>query len=384
MADKEEVVKRISLLALAALASLALTVALGTASASAAVLCKSATSTCASGNSYGVGTKLSDSLKNHAIFTYNLGEVFSECSGGSISSEVTDAGGERPLKAKNLSASLTGCSRTTTFTPGSWEASYSGSNNGKITNFSTSLTMDIGGFKCLYQFEHPETMEIKGGASALLYINTEIVNKSGGSCIPKLRMIAEYKINSPAPLYVEERAGYPIALCKANEEHCSASYGAGTSISASLKAGTSLVLAEPEGGSTLDSCQAGSLTGETVTAGGGVSEEVAAQFSGGTLSKCEYAATLEGLNEGAVITRSEAAGSGTVKIYRFKIKATAFGFLSCVYEGNPTFKLNGGAPAELVAKNVVLTSSSFGCPSQALLTATYTLSAPNPLYLTAP
>jgi hypothetical protein len=378
-------VKRISLLVLAALASLAVTAALGGASASASVFCKSATSICASGNSYGVGTKLSASLDNNVSFSWNNG-VWSECTAGSISSEVTGAGGEGPVKVKDLSASLTSCTWPTTVTPGSWEASYTSSNNGKISKDSTSITIKSSGVNCVYRFpQQAGNMGIVGGTSGELFVNTEIFGSPGNSglCMPNLMMVGGYDINSPAPLYVEDRGAPPIVLCKANEEHCSTPYSAGTSINASLKAGTSLVLTEAEG-ELLESCQAGSLTGKTLTAGGGTFEQVAAEFSAGTLGECEYAATLEGLNEGAVIKRSDVAGSGTVKIAGFKIKENVFGINSCVFQGEPTFKLNGGAPAELVATKAVLTASGFGCPSEALLTATYTLSAPNPLYLTAP
>jgi hypothetical protein len=175
-----------------------------------------------------------------------------------------------------------------------------------------------------------------------------------------------------------------VALCKANESPCVEAnrYASGTSVSAALKSSTTLSL-KTTGGETINSCTGSSLTGK-VTAAGGPSERAAIDVSSASFSGCTNTLSAEGLSWHSEIVRPEGSGNGTETFSNLSLK-TVYAGVSCVYGGSAAFSVTGAAEAELATKEASLakTSGGFFCPSTAKLTATYTLKAPAPLYLTA-
>jgi hypothetical protein len=383
------IVKRFSLLAVAAVAALAITAALGAASASATVLCKTANASCPTADIIGAGTEISATLQEKAVFKLN-GAVFSTCNKGSIKVQLTDAGGDaRNVQAKDTSYSLSECTYITSFTnTGRWEISSSGSNNGSVVDLESIIQMTVSGAACKYRF--PSSSELKGGTTAKLVVNGAATRASGSdpACPETLTMSATYSVSSPAPLYVEEH-GPLVVLCKVSGANCAEGnrYGVGTKLSASLKPGTSVVLTETgEEGSNLDVCKSSSLEGE-VTNAGITTETVKADITGASFGSCTWATTVESLPWHSEIKRSAVTGNGTQTINGIRLKVAIPLFGSCYYGGSATFALTGGAGAELSANKVTvekLTGSSMGCPPKALLSATYLVSSPNPLYVTAP
>ncbi len=382
--------KRISMLALVALAAVALSAAIGSAAASATVLCKSATTVCAHGNSYGVGTEISGQLPagGSVLFQDSSGNTWSKCSGSTIKEQVTDAGGSGPVKSKTLSYGMSGCSFITTFPSlGTWEVSSTGSNNGKVTSHGMEMLWKFSGLTCYYKVGE-NFGEIKGGASPTLSVNTILTTGNSG-CPVWLQMTSSYEITSPTPIYVEgsEAPALPISLCKANGEHCEVAnrYGNGTKVSASLNEGSPLEIKDTSG-NLLDSCKTGSLSGEVLSAGGGTEESALVNFSSASVSSCTFTTFVENLGWEGVLKRSETQGNGTLTLNKFRLRANTVLFGQCTYGGSPVFQFTGGAPAQFSAKSVAIErqGTNFACPLKAVLSGAFTVSAPNPLYLTAP
>jgi len=199
--------KRISILAVAAVAALSVVAAIGATSASATVLCKKdQLYTCTSQYNYGVGTKLTATLNGPADFTLPSGEIWSRCWGGSLSMEVTDAGGtEKPVLLKDLSGSFTGCSWTTTFTkygsrkielPEEEEpvALMTGTGEG-----GTEILLPAYGINCTFRFIPPFSV-ISGTSPELRSERGRLLPGNGNSC-PELYFSGSYSL-TPSPLYV--------------------------------------------------------------------------------------------------------------------------------------------------------------------------------------
>src|SRR4051794_16519034 len=75
-------------------------------SATATVLCKSATSRCAAGSVYGKGTVIEASLKSGTKWSLNAGFKTFECEEASIKGEVTEASGATGAAVKGSVTTL--------------------------------------------------------------------------------------------------------------------------------------------------------------------------------------------------------------------------------------------------------------------------------------
>jgi hypothetical protein len=377
----------------AALAALVLTAAIGAASASATVLCKTASTVCQPSDVYGSGTEISASLRSgtKAVFKTTGGETWSSRSQGSMKFQTTDSGGEgKGVGTKDTSYTLSECTWVTSFpTYGTGAITYSGSGNGTFYHGETIIRMIVFGLTCNYTF--PYVSEVKGGSSATVAANGTASRAVGSSlsCPTSLQMSAEYTVSSPAALYVEERGVNPVVLCNANEEHCAEAnrYGTGTKVTAALKAGSSFKLEETGSeGEVLDNCTSSALGGETTSAGGASSDTVGVDISSASFSGCSWSTVPVALPWHTTIRRGT-SGNGTQTLSGFAVEVRIPFFGKCLYGGSPTFTVTGGSGAELSANKVKvekLAGSSVTCPSQALLSATYVLSSPSPLYVTAP
>jgi hypothetical protein len=384
---------------LTALAAIIVTTAIGGASASATVLCKSSDwANCPAGDTYGVGTELSAALKTKTKLKFSLpnGTTWSECENSNLKVQVTDAGSaSTPVKTKDISYSMSGCTYSTSVPQlGTWTIGYTGAGAGNITDNGTRIRANYFGLNCTYRFPEEYMFEfgLNGGSSARIGMSTEIEKAEGPpSCPELLRMAGEYTVSSPAPLYVEARSeAVPVVLCKANEEHCAEAnrYGVGTGINASLAPKTSVELVNVLG-ETIVRCETSTLKGAVSNAGGAGSESVKESFTSASFGECTSteplsAEALPWEAETRIPVGSTENGNQLIKGMQVKAKTVLFG--TCIWKGNPKFNVTGGAPAELTAVAGTLekqTGSAFACPP-VTVKAHYQLSAPNPLYVTAP
>jgi len=202
---------RLLILSIAALASLAL---LGAGSASATVLCKTATSPC-TGGTYGAGTVLKTVLKEGeaAKFVPSL----SICNESAIELEVTNAGGFGVKVSGNVlgltfakcgSCPVSVLKKGTTFS-----IANNGGGNGNIEINGVELTapsLSCGAQHCVYAGSFATGITLVGGAMAMVDVEASIPRTSGGfSCGTKIVWGATfegpgYTVTSPEPLYVSE------------------------------------------------------------------------------------------------------------------------------------------------------------------------------------
>lgn len=208
--------KRLSILAAAALASLALTAAIGTGSAAATALCKYAEPlACIAPQAYPAGTNISASVKSgtKVKFLTNGGSVWSECSGGSVNLRTTTIGGGEkvPVNTESKGYSLTGCTFATTFESYGEGAIQSQGANLYWGNFYDSGTR----FKmssalwgsCTYSLG---TFYLTGGSAPGFKMESTAAARVAGSaaCPEILKVSGEYTISSPTPLYVSSSVLY--------------------------------------------------------------------------------------------------------------------------------------------------------------------------------
>lgn len=201
--------KHLKTLGLAVLAAMALAAFLGAGSASATVLCKTATNPCPVGSKYMVGTKLDMSLTGTGVWEDTfLGTKFQECTSSTIEGTSWNSGGALETVIVQLEKVWWGnpestCSKTTDLLRwGAFEIhSIAGTHDGTLTGIATEWT--IGGTNCVYGFAGGTHLgTIKGGNPATVEING-IVPPLSGSCTAKYRWTATYTIGTPKPLYVE-------------------------------------------------------------------------------------------------------------------------------------------------------------------------------------
>ncbi len=167
-------------------------------------------------------------------------------------------------------------------------------------------------------------------------------------------------------------------LCKVEEETCSLEnrFATETSVSASLKAGTTAALGPA-------TCKQSSLKAKTLS---NESEPLPATISEVTFGECTVfgsACTVSVLHlpyEASIQYGS--AGDGTMAVKAGKEGSVAAsancGFGKCTYSIEATLDAAGGEPAELVAnkESMKKTEGGFLCPGETTWSATYTVSAP--------
>ncbi|MDQ3724723.1 MAG: hypothetical protein M3335_02340 [Actinomycetota bacterium] len=145
--------------------------------------------------------------------------------------------------------------------------------------------------------------------------------------------------------------------------------------------GTNAVL---EAGFATIECAHSEVDGKTSNAGG-ASETVEGSIT--TLSFKECNATVKVLKNGKLIVHHSSGSNGTVTSEGAEV-TVAIGSTSCVYGttagATSIGTLSGGSPAKLNASaSLTRISGGFLCANPAKWTATYTVTTPNPLYVTA-
>jgi hypothetical protein len=369
------------------LAGLLLAVGFGSASsASATLLCKSATDPCSAGNAYPKGTLIEASTKAgaHSTVIGPLG-IKVECA-STFKGEVTNAGGELANVAGVVtSMSFTGCTNgysVATLKTGTFSISSPSGGNGTLTleGFETTVKTPLG-FNCIYS--GPVAVSLKGGAMASLLASSAPVPRTGhsGLCSSSGSWSVEYAVTAPEPLYVAEKAVPSTVLCKSATDPCSAgnAYPKGTLIEASTKAGVHSVVTGPFGIKV--EC-ASTIKGEVTNAGGELAN-VSGAVTSMSFTGCTNGYQVTVLKAGTFSISSPASGNGTLTLEGFETTAhTPLGF-NCIYSGPASLSLKGGAMASIVGSKASIprTGDSTLCGSSGSWSVEYAVTAPEPLYV---
>ncbi len=166
-------------------------------------------------------------------------------------------------------------------------------------------------------------------------------------------------------------------LCKAATEHCAASnaYGKGAIVEASLKSGTKWVL---KAGYRTFECEEASIKGEVTNPGGPTSSAASGTVTALSVGKCN--GTVEVPKPGTFKIVYSSGGNGTLTLEGLEIKTLNESF--CAYGGPVSTSLSGGAMAVVKASASVPLKEGFpNCANPATLTAEYTVTKPEPLYV---
>ncbi|MGN6276246.1 MAG: hypothetical protein ACTHNP_10010 [Solirubrobacterales bacterium] len=172
-------------------------------------------------------------------------------------------------------------------------------------------------------------------------------------------------------------------LCKAAEKTCSSAntYPKGTEIVASLEKETTAILRNTES-SIVDTCTGSETKGKTENESG---TSVSGPISSLTFTGCSNPTSV--LKNGSLsVTNISGTNNGTVTAKESEVTISVFG-TTCTFGaggGTTLGTLTGGAMATMDIKAVVnLVAGSFLCPKTAVWEAKYTVTKPEPLFVTA-
>jgi len=395
-------VKIARLVALSAAVVLVAMASLGAGSALAAktTLCKTSTISpyCEEGSSYPANTTIEATSASKFKITTSFG-VTALCLAPSLKIKTGAESGE-PLSAS-----------VTTWTVGKCDESckaefknlpYAGSLS-RTTGSNGTLTSANGGggeprlfLQCgeLLSCEYAApNVNVVGGSSPQLTIPETVLTKKGGSNCPTTATFKPftYTVSSPTPLYVAEPILPHTRLCKAYESPCSLanSYPAGTMLEAeSANVKISIVnFSDWE-----ITCKNASLKAKTLALG---AEPMPLEVTESTLTGCtaNFAGSCEeakvitpnpGLRIQGLFTESYLRGYEGFA-WKFKCGTPTFTY-SCALSFVSTLAYfdNSQSPLTFAYKNAQLSQEpGSGCSSYAhQLTATFKVTAPQPLYIT--
>jgi hypothetical protein len=177
-------------------------------------------------------------------------------------------------------------------------------------------------------------------------------------------------------------------LCKTAETSgCAASgwdYSAGTLIKTSLEAETTATL-KTTGGAIEDTCTGSTVEGNSANTGG-ANETVHGEVETAKLTFTGCSQTTTVLEGGELeIHHIANTDNGTLTAKRFRVRINLG--VNCTYgagNGTDLGTLTGGSMATMDINAVVnLQEGGFLCPSTALWQASYTVTSPEPLYISA-
>jgi hypothetical protein len=217
--DKENHMKNLKMLGLAAIAALGLMAFVGAGTASATTLSTDAAGTV----KYGVGTEISSSLKaeTSALLETTAGEKIATCTTSSVGGKITTATG---TWVTGTLESLTwgdpegkNCSQPTKSLVteevegkkyyGKLEIMKTGADEGEVVGKNSSVTLSVFGVSCVYgtSAEGNKLGTVKGGEAPELVINAVLPKKEGGFLCPSSgRWTATYIVTTPHALHVVE------------------------------------------------------------------------------------------------------------------------------------------------------------------------------------
>jgi hypothetical protein len=207
---KEERMRYLKMISLAAVAAAAVMAFVGAGTASATVLCNNNGSTTACSSKVGAGTKIVSELTGSAILETKEGTVLDTCTGGSVNGSVENAGGAAATVTGKITAlTWTGCTKETKTTAlGELEVHHiAGTDNGTVTGKNSVVTV-AGLFQnesCLYGTGNGTDLgTLVGGSPATIVISTLVPRQAGSGflCPAEARWTASYKVTAPNPLFV--------------------------------------------------------------------------------------------------------------------------------------------------------------------------------------
>lgn len=189
--------------ALAAALVVAAIAALGAASASATVICKTKTSPC--GSLYPKGTVFQSELTPGTKAVLKAGFATFECTEGHGTVEMTSTGSAtETVKGLTKSLSFGGCNgEVKVLKTGSGEIHWTSKTNGTFTVEGIEVTGSTLGVDCIYGGSISSGITLNGGENPTLSINSKVSLISGGFlCGNPATMTASLTVTEPTPLYV--------------------------------------------------------------------------------------------------------------------------------------------------------------------------------------
>ncbi len=194
----------VKLLGLIAVAAMALMALLGVGTASATVLCKTATA----GKACGEGWKYSGTVKGSlasgtsAVMKTTSGEVVNTCTGGTAEASASAGGPTSTVTANTTSVSLTGCTnKITNLSTCEGEIHYiSETSNGTATVKGCEMTSTSAFGSCVYSAGSGiDVGVIEEGSSGVAAKFSKVVNKVSGSAICPATIVVEASVVRTVP-----------------------------------------------------------------------------------------------------------------------------------------------------------------------------------------
>ena len=392
-----KIARTIGLAALAAMALMA-SVGVGSAAAVETTLCKTSAESpfCASKDRYATGTVVQATSTNATIDGGSFLGIIN-CSESTLEGTTGAAAGE-PLAISVSAWTVGGCTNTTQGksctvkpnegAPFAGSLAWTGSSNGGLT-ISNAGSGEPGwrltcGFiiNCMMSFS--STLDVSGGAPAAIVANAEPASAKTGVCPEKPTFSATYTVKSPSAAYLAQ-GGSPVRLCKVKETGggCKSSdlYPVGTVIKAKS---TDFKIMTNIGNIT---CGEASTEAETLALGASPYPLKMLSFN---LGNCQWPG-MGGTCSVYTSNLSTAEIYPGIGEYDELVIPTLSWYLQCGATYSCTLKMNPGMRAQLYetsAKGKASFSytgsqlSRGSClPDVNLLYGTFTVSAPDPLYV---
>jgi hypothetical protein len=196
--------KELKIFGLAVIAAATLMAFLGTGTASATVLCKTATNPCgAASHATEINATLVATTK---VTDYTGAHTTGTCTGSFLEGNPANTGSATETVTLNISASQNNCGgESAPSWPPALEIHWiSGTNDGTVTAAGENLTLVFFGSSCTYGDTHVGTLT--SGKSPTLEIEVAPEKTSGGLFCPKTlaRWEATYSVTEPSPIFVTE------------------------------------------------------------------------------------------------------------------------------------------------------------------------------------
>jgi hypothetical protein len=195
--------KYVKMLGLAAVAAMALMAFLGASSASATVLCKTATNPC--GSEWLKTGTLSASLATEAtsVLKSTGGALEDTCSASTVGGEITSQGENQNVVGAISTLTFTTCTNPTAVLSQTGTLELEGETV-KAKGFEVTVNA---GVSCVYSAGEGTTLgTFTGGNPAIIHINA-VVNKKSGSflCPPDSKWEGTYQITGAGTLHSEPK-----------------------------------------------------------------------------------------------------------------------------------------------------------------------------------
>lgn len=183
-----------------AMAIAAVVASLGSASASATVLCKTATDPCSS--DYAVGTVLDASVEGSTRFATG-GTTMATCTTGTVKGSIANTGGNTSTVSGNISELTFGnCSTIVeVVATGSLEVHHiSGTSNGTVTSSGTQIRVTYFGVPCVFGTNATDIGVLTEGTNGTIDITATLIGLTPHifPCPSSATWSGSYKITEPS------------------------------------------------------------------------------------------------------------------------------------------------------------------------------------------